>query len=313
MSKTTSYRMVLCTVLFIAGPAFAQQMIKFPIVASRGKTAVFRTPENPPYAKGDVFHVYRKIEGKGRLVAHARVVVVDKKLSGVRIIKAIRSEVLRKGDMLVLPRKKKPLPAAEKPSRFSKAVTPATTRTPGPQPRPEPLADVRPTVLTNSAKPQFGGSIGAVLPAGPMADSYAPAFNFGIQMRSSLHFNTAARLAIQYAPIPPSATELSRQNQSNTTQKTSLLMVTASLQPRLSGHFMLDLGLGYYRQQDDWNLNGYQFSTVSNALASIFGFGYMFRFSDKVSLMLLLSGNVYYPKQGSMAFLNISTAWLFGI
>ncbi len=307
MSKTTSCIVSLCIALIFATPVLAQ-IKKYPIVATRGKTALFRTPEDPPYRKGQILHVYRKIQGKGRLIAHARVVLIDKKFSGVRLTRAILSDVLKKGDLLVIPRKKAAKPTARPSEQPGQAPTlPETTD------RREPLAHIKPTLLVNTAKPQFGASLGALMPTGLMAENYSPALALGLQMRSSLRFNTSARLAVQFAPISPSSTQQSRQNQSGTTQKTTLLMVTASLQPRLSGHFLLDLGVGFYRQQDDWDLNGYQYSSVSNALASIFGFGYMFRMSERVSMLLLLSGNVYYPEQGSSAFFSVSTAWLFGI
>jgi hypothetical protein len=167
-----------------------------------------------------------------------------------------------------------------------------------------------PQNITNS---YLGLSLSYFTPISNTADSYAPGPQFGLQAITHLGFRTNLRISGQYTFLQPSSVIKSTLDKLGQKQNSSLTMLTASIQPEIINNFVLDLGVGYFRQHDEIESAMRLSSSTKNAFGMLTGLGYHWQVSRTSSLMLLGSGNFYFLRGDNATFLAFWASYFLAI
>ena len=92
----------LCAMVFIiqaSSALFAQT--RFEIVAVRGNGGLFATPSGQSLQKGDMFGVFRDMNGQRIKLAEAQLVLINERYSGIKVSRFLVDTALQKGDYLM--------------------------------------------------------------------------------------------------------------------------------------------------------------------------------------------------------------------
>lgn len=178
--------------------------------------------------------------------------------------------------------------------------TPAATFMPGVAPAP-----IRSSYL--------GFSVAAMMPISKTASRYATGPQFGLQALTDLGFATNVRLGVQYTLLRPEAGLKTQLAKSQTEMKSSLLLLNLSIQPQIINQFILDLGIGYYRQHDELTMLKRISTDTHNAIGTVIGLGYSLGIGRNGALMLLGTGNFYFLEADNATFITLLAGYFLSL
>ncbi|RME00629.1 MAG: hypothetical protein D6814_03155 [Calditrichaeota bacterium] len=349
--KLTGLVLLVALFLTVAGRGFSQGPYK--ILAVKGRSGLIRTPQDHQFKVGDRLLAVRMQNGQQIEVAQVRVALISKKYCGVKIIRPISDSKLQKGDYLVIQdlsfdhlrqqgrKSKTPQPTSQQfVEKFSArsempgkaAENPFTPRRSGMQQRADtsrgahysyadrprrhprstsgPLPDV---VLINQARPFLGPIVSVIVPVSSMSQFYASSPQFGLQLVTLLQGRTTLRIGLQAASLVLNPNYQRTLQAVGYQQKTYLANLTASLQPHFNDLFFFDLGAGYFRELDEQSFNNNDITTTVNALGTLGGIGIQLNVRDVQRLVILATGNIYFPKNKNQTFFSLAASWLFAL
>lgn len=165
----------------------------------------------------------------------------------------------------------------------------------------------------NDAGSFLGISLAAMLPISNTANRYAVGPGFGLQAVTDIGLRSNLRWSVQHTILQPSSSVKSALNAAGSKQKSGLTLLTVSIQPRIMNHFVLDLGVGYYRQFDEINTGARRAFSAKNAIGTLTGLGYHFQVGRSSSVMLLGTGNFYFLEGDNAAFFSFLAGYFFNI
>lgn len=191
----------------------------------------------------------------------------------------------------------------------SRAEVPELDRQEKPRKNSTPFLSVARPV--NTATSFVGPAISGLAPISSMGDSYSAGGQLGVQAITRLSTQTNLRFSLLYSILQPSSTVRAGLDMLGYTQNSSLTILTLSIQPRILNNVLLDVGGGLYRLHDEIDKSGRLTVSSVSALGLVTGLGYRLRISRKAQLMLLGTGNVFFPNGTNAAFFMLTTAYLF--
>ena len=396
--------LVLMNLLLLAG--FADAQVRYTLVAAKGRSGLIHTPLDRQLKVGEQFLVGRNVDGFELKVARVKIILVQPKYCGIKIVKPIDDTILQKGDYLIVDSGSKGgVPAAPSDNRgdievvagaalaaddefrgFGEETTASSpqaqtagenTQEPDwlqqlPEESPDPQAgatqsreampasqstanatsapasdwqtaqnsqaplpesssytgvesqtpakvkgassrrevdlgtDVK---LINRSRPLFGILATGFMPISDMTEVYGNMPAFGFQLIARVKGWTSIRVGVQFASLRPSDKVFGSLGK-NDEFSGSLSIVSATFQPHVTESFYVDMGAGFYRQLEEWKIDGRMFNVAANAIGMIGGLGYQFNLGESMSIHVVGLGNLYFPKGGNRAFISVGASWM---
>jgi len=306
----------------------------YPIIAAKGRSGLIRTPVDRVFRVGEEYEVVRPSEDYSWRVAVVRVVLVEKKYVGLKIVRPINDTRIRKHDLLKVPDVsfEEKLEALEKKTTLvepDKSASPRNHDTPSdlankesppvaPYPvRPQPSSDpgtaadgsswttrtLKPVIRYN--RPFIGPTVSVFFPINQLGNEFQVGPQFGLQLMTPLHRNTFARFGFAWSPLRSTAGAAALRS-------AYLLTLTGTAMPHLSDQVFLEVGAGFYRQVVEQSLLGTTTFSVTNSLALLGGAGFRFRLMETGHLLFSALGNIYFPGDTYRIFFSFSAGWYFG-
>ncbi len=334
MERKSILPVLFLIVMVSTGEVLAQTY--YPIIAAKGRSGLIRTPVDRVFKVGEEFEVVRPSIDYSWRVAVVRVVLVEKKYIGLKIVKPINDHRIQKHDLL----KVQELSYEEKLKQLEKKsslVEPAPSNPPGNHGNSGELAAKNPVQAPasgpvagdlsspESGNPAVGGYdqaiplrpvrrynrpfIGPVVslffPINQLSSEFQAGPQFGLQLMTPLHKKTFLRVGMSWLPLRPQAAPTA-------INRAYLLTLTGTAMPHLTDMVFLEVGAGFYRQVVDQTILGTTVSSVDNALALIGGAGLRLRLMDSGHLILSATGNLYFPRDSYRTYLSLAAGWYFG-
>jgi hypothetical protein len=177
-----------------------------------------------------------------------------------------------------------------------------------------PSENIAVTVSPQNIHTSFlGPSVAFIAPVSNTADVYAAGPKFGLQVLTELGFNTNLRFSAQYAILQPASAIKSSLTSSGASQNSSLAILSASIQPKILNNFILDIGVGYYRQHDEVQTLQRLSSSTKSAVGTLTGLGYHAMVGKASSLMLLATGNFYFLEGNNATYFSMMAGYFFAL
>lgn len=350
--------------LFTAAPGNSQDQLTI-LAVKKGRFGLIRTPASELLSVGDDFFATRDIDGRRVRTARVRVVLVEKKYSGVKVIETLIEPPLLKNDRLVReessraaanqfadkiksleahgvpavdnqsqappageldqafankkvqpaarPDSVRPIPASEWEAQHPSGRSTAPAGRDGGSTWPADLGQGSELSLINRARTLLGPTFAVFAPVSSTADAYAPGPQAGFQMITPFRGRTLLRISAGVA-LPEASTTILQQHQNQGFWQNSRVgFLTATLMPHMQEHVFFDIGPGFFRQYDEQMINGYLYTSSANAAGVTAGIGWRSQFGEVHHILVLASGNIYFPRGGNSPFLNLVASYLFGL
>ncbi len=327
------------------GDVQAQQ--RYEIIAVKGKVGIIRTPVDRPLQVGETFTVVRYQNGTRIEVAQVKVALVEKKFTGIKVIKPLQEAWLSKGDLLEV----EPLTVDdrlenlddEEPQRIGEitagksgaplpsedvATKPKASATESREPdsrADHPAVKVKDTRWANrdlmtgpihvvqQNRPFVGPLVALFMPVNALVNEMDISGQAGVQVTTLLRNQTHLRFGLQYAPLRLNPALQNRLQQLGLTQTSYFLLMTVSLQQYFARNLFWSVGGGIYRLTDIQILDGSRLQVSKNYLGIHAGAGINLFSTSSSKWSLATTGHMYFPNNTYRMFLSFLLSWAYAL